>query len=76
VRISYDSQKREKTLRDRGLDFQDADKVFAGRTLTVRDDRRDYGEDRYRTFGYLCGRMVVVVWTPREDERRVDEEMQ
>jgi uncharacterized DUF497 family protein len=39
----------------RGLDFQDAAKVFAGLTLTLPDERQDYGEDRYQTYGLLDG---------------------
>lgn len=71
MRITFDPAKREKTLRERGLDFEDAAQVFAGRTLTRLDDRKDYGEDRYQTFGYLRRRMVEVVWTPRDDARHV-----
>ena len=48
-----------------------ADEVFAGATLTVEDDRRDYGEDRFITIGFLDGRMVVLVWTPRNDNPRI-----
>jgi uncharacterized DUF497 family protein len=33
VRITYDPAKREKTLRERGLDFADAAEVLAGPTL-------------------------------------------
>ena len=40
--------------------------VFVDDTLTVEDDRRDYGEDRFITVGFLDGTMVVLVWTPRE----------
>lgn len=59
-------------MADRGLDFEDAAEVFAGPTLTLPDLREDYGEDRYQTIGYLHGRMVMLVWTPRGgDERRV-----
>ena len=32
-----------------------ADEVFAGATLTVEDDRKDYGEDRFVTIG-ISGR--------------------
>jgi uncharacterized protein len=72
VRITYDPAKRDWTLKERGLDFEDAAEVFAGRVVNVPDTRNDYGEDRYRTYGFLRGRMVVVVWTPRgEDERRI-----
>ncbi len=42
-----------------------AEEVLAGATLTVEDDRRDYGEDRFITIGFLDGAMVVLVWTPR-----------
>ena len=29
-----------------------AEEVFAGATLTVEDDREDYGEDRFITIGF------------------------
>ncbi len=52
-------------MRERGLDFLDAARVFDGRTYTIEDGRKDYGELRYQTVGFLDGRMVMVVWTPR-----------
>ena len=48
-----------------------ADEVFAGPTLTVEDDRQDYGEDRFITIGFLEATMVVLVWTPRDGAHRV-----
>jgi uncharacterized protein len=69
VDISFDPAKRARILAERGLDFTDAGLVFAGRTATVPDARRDYGEDRYLTVGYLRGRRVVLVWTPRGNSR-------
>ena len=45
--------------------------VFSGDTLTVLDNRRDYGENRFITVGFLDGTMVVLVWTPRIKARRV-----
>ena len=71
VRITYDSAKRQKTLAERGLDFIDAAKVFAGATLTLLDDRRNYGEPRYQTYGLLQRELVMVVWTPRGGDRHV-----
>lgn len=71
IEISCDPAKRAKTLDERGLDFFDAAEVFAGPTVTLEDIRRDYGEDRFQTYGTLAGRMVQVVWTPRGDERHV-----
>jgi uncharacterized DUF497 family protein len=55
----------------RGLDFARAGEVFAGRTATAVDDRRDYGETRFITAGYLDGRLVVIVWTQRGEVRHV-----
>jgi len=71
VDISFDPMKRARTLAERGLDFADAGIVFAGVTATLRDTRSDYDEDRYITAGYLSGRRVVLVWTPRDDTRRI-----
>jgi uncharacterized DUF497 family protein len=71
LKISYDTAKRDLTLAERGLDFEDAPKVFAEPHLSLEDDRKDYGEVRLITFGWLDGRMVVLVWTPRDDSRRI-----
>jgi uncharacterized protein len=69
--ISFDPAKRDKTLADRGLDFADAEQVFAGLTLTLPDLRHDYGEDRFQTYGLLHGRLVMVVWTERGEDRHI-----
>ena len=71
VDIRFDPAKRAATLEHRGLDFADAALVFTGRTVTVQDMRREYGEDRFITAGHLTGRCVVLVWTPRGGARRV-----
>jgi uncharacterized DUF497 family protein len=71
VRISYDPAKREKTIAERGLDFEDAGQVFAAPTVDFIDDRRDYGEARWVSFGKLRGRMVVLIWTARGTTRHI-----
>ena len=71
MQISYDPVKRAKTLEERGLDFEDAAEVFAGLEVTRLDEREDYGEDRYQTYGLLGDRLVMVVWTPRGEDRHV-----
>jgi len=71
MQITFDPAKRDWTLRERGLDFADADEVFAGDTLDGQDERQDYGEPRMVTVGHLWGRMVVIVWTPRGEARHV-----
>jgi len=71
MKITFDPAKRDATRRDRGLDFEDAADVFAGKCLDIPDDRHDYGELRIMTVGSLRGRMVIVLWSPRGDARHV-----
>ena len=71
MKIEFDPDKRNKTLIERGLDFAHANEVFAGRHLTAEDTRESYGELRYITVGKLNDRMVVMVWTPRGNSRRI-----
>ncbi len=70
MQIEFDEAKRAATLRARGLDMARAGEVFSGPTLTAEDDRRDYGEDRFITVGFLDVSMVVV-WTPRKVGARI-----
>jgi len=71
VRITFDPVKRNLTLKHRELNFARASEVFAGRTATIVDDRRDYGETRFITAGQLDSRLVVLVWTHRGDARHL-----
>lgn len=48
-----------------------AGEVYEGAHLTFEDKRRDYGEERIITIGFLDGRMVVLVWTPRKGAHRI-----
>jgi hypothetical protein len=69
--IEYDLQKQQDTLQHRGLDFNDAPAVFVGKTLSMLDDRQDYGEERIITVGKLTGKVTVIVWTHRGKKRRI-----
>lgn len=71
MKITFDPAKRDWTLRERGLDFADAARVFTGRHSVVADERKDYGEPRFISAGLLGERMVVLVWTPRGTARHV-----
>ena len=71
MKITFDQAKRDTTLAERGIDFQDAKSLFEGPSFSFDDDRFDYGELRVVTVGRLEGRMMIVVWTPRGDTRHV-----
>ena len=65
MKLSWDEAKRRATLDSRKLDFAQAADVFKGLHLTREDLRRDYGEHRFITVGYLGTRLMVLVSTPR-----------
>jgi uncharacterized DUF497 family protein len=69
--VEFDPGKAKRTLDERGLDMARSEEIFAGRHLEVVDTRMDYGETRYIVIGHLDERMVVLVWTPRGNDRRI-----
>jgi uncharacterized DUF497 family protein len=72
MKTTFDHAKRNWTPTHRGLDFAvDAEKVFSGDTVTVVDNRLDYGEVRRISAGFLDNRMVVIVWSWRGTSRHI-----
>lgn len=71
IEISYDPAKREQCLAERKLDFESAAEVFAGSTYDEPSKRPGTDELRIMTVGFLKGRMVMVIWTPRAGKRHV-----
>ena len=63
MRFSWDESKRRLNLKDHGLDFVDAPRVFEGPTFTFEDDRFAYDERRFMTLGFLGGLVVSIVHT-------------
>ena len=71
MRFIWDEPKRQANLNKHGVDFTDAERVFAGPTFTFEDDREDYGEQRWVTLGLLGVQVVVIVHTETEEDIRV-----
>ena len=69
--MSYDPAKRSKNLRKHGVDLPDCIEAFDCPMLTREDDREGYGEQRLVSLGWAHGRVVVLVWTEREDKPRL-----
>ncbi len=69
--FEWDTTKRKSNIKKHGIDFINAFTIFDGYTLTVEDDRYDYGEERFITFGILEGRVVVVVHTENGNSIRI-----
>jgi uncharacterized protein len=71
VNVTWTDAKREITLKERGLDFADAEKVFSGLHVTRVTHGGPTDEPRFVTAGFLDGRLVVMVWTPRGNARHI-----
>ena len=71
MNFDWDNSKRRSNIKKHGIDFVNAPMIFDGYTLTIEDDRYDYGEQRFVTFGIFEGRVVAVVHTEREDSIRI-----
>ena len=71
MRFTWHEPKRQTTRNRRGLDFADAEQLFAGPTFTFEDTREVYGEQRWVTLGLLRGKVVVIVHTESEAEIHV-----
>lgn len=57
------------TLRERGIDFEDAASIFLGPVLAKRSDRG--GESRWVAVGVVDGRELAIVYTVRADRLRI-----
>ena len=61
--FGWDNEKRDRVLRERGIDFEELRFVFDGPTIALRSDRS--GEARYMVCGFLDGLELVVICTLR-----------
>lgn len=68
--ITFDDAKDEANLAKHGVSLALLSAVLDGETVTFPDERFNYGEARYVTFGYVDRRLHVAVWTLRGDAVR------
>lgn len=71
MRFEWDEKKRLINIRKHGIDFADVPAIFEFDTVTVIDDRVDYGETRYQTLGLLKARVIMVVHTESKTVIRI-----
>ena len=59
-------------MRERGFGFADILPAFLDPNRRVeRDVRRDYGEERFKLYGRVAGRLFAIAYTPRETVTRI-----
>jgi uncharacterized DUF497 family protein len=71
VRFEWDDAKHRHNLENRGFGFDLAASIFDGDAVEWPDDRRDYGELRFRAIGEADRLVLHVVFTDRGGSRRI-----
>ena len=72
IRFEWDDAKNDRCVQDRGFGFADILPAFLDPNRRVeRDVRRDYGEERFRLYGRVAGRLFVIAYTRRETTTRI-----
>jgi len=61
--FEWDEKKRRVNIIKHGIDFFDVKELFDSDTVTIPDERIDYGENRFIVIGILKYMVVVVVYT-------------
>jgi hypothetical protein len=71
MRYSWDEKKNRRNIALHGIAFEDTKLIFEGPTVERVDDRFDYGEIRVYAIGLVNGLEITVVYSDRNDERRI-----
>ena len=65
MEFEWDTIKNQRNIEKHGIDFIDAVRIFEDPTLTIVDNRRDYGEKRIAAMGTVETVILYVVYTIR-----------
>lgn len=70
VKLSWDQAKSRENQRKHGISFEEAGELFSSGVdyLEIYDDEHSDLEDRFIAIGPLKQRLVLVVWTEREED--------
>jgi uncharacterized DUF497 family protein len=71
MQFEWDEKTRLSNIRKHGIDFADVPAIFELDTVTVFDDRFEYGEPCYQTLGLLKRHVILVVHTESETVIRI-----
>ena len=72
MEFEWDEAKSRRCHRERGFSFADMLPAFSdSERLVDPDSRYEYGEERFRLYGKIEGRLFVVVYTERGETIRI-----
>lgn len=66
MKFEWDANKNRLNIEKHGLSFDDAESVFEGPMIVSLDTRQEYSETRWLAMGYSHGRIIVLVYTERD----------
>jgi len=67
MKIEFDTEKNARNIELRGISFEEAAEFEWESAVIIPDTRRDYGEPRYRAFGFIEHRLHALVFAPRRE---------
>ena len=65
-KFDWHKEKNKKNLKDHGVNFKTASKIWDGMIFEHEDDKFDYGEERITAFGMVDNRILAVTYTERD----------
>ncbi|MCB9081522.1 MAG: BrnT family toxin [Lewinellaceae bacterium] len=72
MEFEWDEHKNQKNKVKHGIGFEEAKEVFLDKNrLELKDDRKDYGEDRWKVIGIIFGVIITVIYTMRTTVYRI-----
>lgn len=66
--FEWDNAKNQVNILKHGIDFNDVPGIFHHPMLALRDDRMDYGEERWIVIGWIKEFIGVVVYAERRGD--------
>ena len=69
--FEWDDRKNAANRAKHGQAFERIAEFDWTNALVLQDDRKEYGETRYRTFGYIGQRLYAVIFTIRGSKIRI-----
>lgn len=70
MQVEFDGAKDEANRRKHGISLAAAAEMDFLLAQIIPDDRRDYGEKRFRACGWIGGRLHMLVFTRRDEVMR------
>ena len=69
--LQWDEAKRLANIAKHDIDFERAKELWQGRVLEIPSPQQEHGEERFLAYGKFDGVVIAVVFTWRDDRRRL-----